>query len=270
MQSSLKFFAIFLSVVIELFAQKVQFEGHLFLEGASLNYKEYSLRNVLLDSEESSINDIVGYEIGFAVQKQVANRHIVKIATQYEHLSGETLYTGSLLGSNQGYGSVVSTTYNQLDDAVLLAKWLYLVNNYVNLKAGIGLGSYKWRRELSSIQVEVYSWEYYEVLFGSSFRFSFDSHLSFDSEVFYKKAFSPTMSASNLGVTFDLGNVYQYGLRLYALYKLNQYFSLALGYRYNKQQIHHSNFIAVSGATYYEPDSLDRQHFLKAGIIVNF
>ncbi len=73
-------------------------------------------------------------------------------------LSGTTDYTGALLIGGSGYGSVLSTTQNNLIDTRALYSYHYLPAEMVELFVATGIGYRYWRRELSASQVEIYKW----------------------------------------------------------------------------------------------------------------
>ncbi len=235
----------------------------LFVVGKSMDYREYDIQGVLLDSEESDYGDITGVEAALTHSFAHQRGFYAKVELRLSRLYGQSVYKGSVLGSGDPYGSVVSVTDNTVTQGALMLKGVYLLSQSVNLKAGIGIGKYEWERTLSSIQNEIYTWYPLELLAGGSFRFEEADAFDFDGELFYKRGLSPVMSATNIPEEFKLGGVECYGFRLHLLYKLESRLHLVLGYEYEYQKIKRSNVVAGG---YYEPDSEDSRSTLKAGL----
>jgi hypothetical protein len=234
--------------------------------GTSLDYKEYDNKGVLFDSEESSYGDITGFELGYGYTFKTKERFFTKIDFGYTYTSGESKYTGSILGSDEPYGSLKSITNNTITEYTLQLKEIYVLNDRFNLKFGMGIGYYEWDRTLSVIQNEIYSWYPLRFDLGSSFRIDPRSPLSFDVNFAYKMGLSPQMEAEELGLTFDLGGVDCYELSLYGMYGFNKYIYLVGGFVYNFQDIERSE----TKEGYFEPDSKDRQRLVKLGLQVSF
>ncbi len=263
-------------VVISLLSSAVwaqqPFSLHLFATGMSMEYKEYGTDGTLLDSEEATLGDIGGVDVGAGYTYSHENGFYSVFEFDYQKVSGSTTYKGSRLGSGDPYGSVISTTQNRLKDLRFMFKELYALNSFVTLKAGVGYGHHSWERELSVIQLETYSWDYLRVVAGGAFRFDSASKLSFDVFAAYEYAFLPIMSTDINGVDadFELGGVQCYEIDLYAMYDLGRGFYLVGGFILKQQDITESNVVTTGLGSYYEPQSKDNQQFYKLGITYRF
>ena len=103
-------------IVTNVFAKETQFISTVSYVGMSMDYKEYAGDGTLLDSEESSFQDLSGIEVGFAYKTYESNSSSSEITFNYMILGGITEYVGSLLGSNEVYGSYVGSTLNTVVD----------------------------------------------------------------------------------------------------------------------------------------------------------
>lgn len=267
MQNPLKWGLLTLLFCSTLWAQ-TPFALRLFAVGMLMEYKEYDSDGVLLDSEDAAVGDIGGMDIAASYTLSHKNGFNSIFEFDYQKLNGTTTYKGSQLGSGDPYGSIVSTTQNQLKDLRFMFKEVYHYSAMIGFKAGVGYGHHSWKRELSSEQKETYKWDCLRFMAGSVFRFSTASKLSFDIYAAYEYAISPTMSADIFGSVFkfDLGGVQSYEASVYGRYDLGRGFFLEAGYIFKQQKIAASNVVAG----YYEPRSVDNQQFYKLGIAYHF
>jgi len=263
-------FRIVIVLVYFLFSLGLYAKSEFFISGvgASLDYKEYGQNREILDSEESNFGDIVGVELGYGYMRKESDGLYTKINLAFRHLRGTTNYKGAYLDTNDSYGSLTSTTDDTINSILLKVKEIFVLNEKFNFKIGAGIGMYSWERTLSAIQNEKYSWYPLRFEVGSIFRFSKDIPLSFDLTLAYSKGLSPKMKAQGKENTmvFDLGRVDCYELSLQTLYAITSSFSVIGDFTFNFQDIRHSNVIEG----YYEPDSDDRQRFIKIGVQYEF
>lgn len=248
------------------------FTLHFFATGMAMEYKEYDTDGTLLDSEDATLGDIGGVDVGAGYTYSHENGFYSVFELDYQKVSGSTTYTGSILGSGAPYGSVVSTTHNELKDVRFMFKELYALSPLLTLKGGIGYGHHSWDRELSAIQSETYKWDYLRFVAGGSFKFDVASRLAFDVFGAYEYAVSPTMSTdvSGMSLDFNLGGVECFEGDIYAIYELGRGFYLVGGYIFKRQNIDRSNVVTAGSNSYVEPRSVDYQQFYKIGLQYSF
>lgn len=220
----------------------------------SFDYSEYGSDGSLLDTEfkkltEGRILNSSGVDLTISANSGILlKKNFVNIG--YDYSSFQTKYTGSLLFGGGGYGSVISSTANTVDNYFI--KYGEGTNLTKNLSSDltIGIGFKEWDRKLSTIQDEVYSFKYFTL--GNNYSYKLTKNLStgIGLEGFY--AISPEMKAITAGtnITFDLGKTYGYSIKVPLEYKVDK-ITLFTEYEYGYQNINKSN--VVSG--FYEPDS---------------
>jgi len=260
MQTLLKIFVLLLLLLNHLQAQDGRF--YLGFVSMQMDYREYDRSGVLVDSETSSYSDIVGYELGYIVD--FSSSHI---NFNFLYASGDTKYTGSLLGSNLGYGSYISITNNMVVDVSAIYGGTYTVTSVVDVLYGGGVGYSSWTRTLNVSQEEIYKWPYLEASLGMDFKIMKSLHL--EGIVKYQKAISPVME-TNFGVDFDLGgtkvNVYEVSF----FYEPALNVELYVTWDYKKQTITASDMVYINNTAYYEPDSTAKNQYIKAGFLFHF
>ncbi len=242
----------------------------LFLLTRSIDYKEYAPTGELLDSESSDFMDIYGFEIGYGHLFKTSDSFATKVDVRYRRVEGESLYVGAVLGSDEPYGSLVSTTRNTISDFSLMIKEIYIYNEYVNFKGGVGFGRHRWERTLSSVQNEIYGWYPIQLEIGGMFVFEPASVLAFDFGLTYEKGLSPYMRLEDPAIDFTLGGVECLEASLYGIYTITGKWSFIGGYTYRRQSITRSDLIESELGTVYEPDSTDYQQEFKVGIGYSF
>ena len=234
------------------------------LSTVKIDYSERSTRGVLLDDEKSDFFGKTGgarfeYKAGLTTDKSGT----LSIGARYDVSRGDSDYTGSLIGSAQGYGSYKSTTLNTIHD---LSLWLDDTRRYELLNFGLyaGLGYRFWSRELSSSQKEDYKWPYWKV--GAHFDADLTSNLNIGFGGEYKGAFSPKMkaygSSSPVSATFNLGKTNGYSFYVPVRYKITKNIFSKLEYTYDYWKIGYSN--EISG--FYEPDSKTKNQILTLSV----
>ncbi len=236
--------------------------------GISMDYKEYK-DGVLLDSESSGYADLIGAEFKYKYKMQEdSSSDYNDITFTVMALGGDTKYKGSYIGSNLGYGSLVSTTSNKIYDFDLDFAHVYQQAANYKVIVSLGLGYRFWRRELSAQQIEDYKW--YSL--RPSVAFSYDyKDLKITPEFEYQYGVRPRMSASGFNEEFKLGaaNIMEFSLPIE--YTINQKFSLYGAYIYQYQKIRESNVVYDdSGSGYLEPQSKAYNEYIKFGIVFKY
>lgn len=237
----------------------------------AMNYTE-TRNGSTLDTEKSNLFGKIG---GFNIDgsAKIANNFLyadtTKIILNYEYVSGDSNYVGSLLGSNAGYGSYTSTTSNTIQRGQIL---LSQINNtsYGNAMLNFGAGKRVWNRNLSSIQKEEYNWNY--LIAGLGFDFNFGSNFTLGAAGYYQQAITPKMNynSNSFNTNFNLGNTYGYRIEVPASYKITQYLSLVGSWTLDNWTINQSNSVTYNGASYVEPKSVTNNQSLSLGLALNF
>lgn len=235
----------------------------------NFDYKEYSRSNgQLLDSEGPSYLYGVTAKYAHDVFGSNKTRNEGALFANISFYGGNTNYTGSLLSStNPIYGSVTSTTQNQIVNAHVGYRQ-YKNLKSISLYTQVALGYRYWDRKLSSSQDEKYQWTYGNIKIG------LDSHLSsvddLDLSAGYDLAINPTMKSSTssqaLKNTFNLGNTYGYAFCVPYTHHFNANLSMQISYTYQRWHISASN--TVNG--YYEPRSTTTQNMANIGLIYKY
>ncbi|NPA66965.1 MAG: hypothetical protein GXO11_08800 [Epsilonproteobacteria bacterium] len=237
----------------------------LYFTGLSMDYSERA-DGKLLDTEESTFSDIYGYELSYAYTKRIRPNIYFGLDISYAYLSGDSDYTGSLLGSDDGYGSLKSITSNTIKDLYGRVYGIYVPNPYLNMKVALGYGKYEWERALSIKQVETYSWYPLGIELESIFRFSPHSPFQFGVNIGYSKGLSAKMDSSYPDAVLTLGGVTSIDLSFSMAYFITDNLSVDFIYEHNKQTIDKSDVVDTPIGSVYEPDSEDIQERIKFGM----
>ncbi len=254
---SLAFFAALLSA-------ETKMEYTLSYVGMNMDYKEYDRAGSLLDSEESGYSDLTGIEFGYSYFLDRQSQIDFKVMS----LSGDTKYVGSYLNSNQGYGSVVSTTKNEIRDIYLGYSGKNEYRNNFYLLGNLGVGYRYWQRSPSSVQVEEYEWYSLRLGIGAEYKYKAFS-IAVCGE--YQYGIRPTMSATGINDEFELDSADIMQLSVPVRYEINEMFALFASYVFSRQEIKESNVVFDnSGNGYVEPDSTAYNQYLKVGIIFKY
>lgn len=221
---------------------------------------------VVLDTEDSDFGDITGGYARFSMSLW-ENVYGGKDGLEFyaSHTSGDTRYIGSILGSGQPYGSVVSTTENTYDE---------IQANYVRSFSGaamdytvrLGLGYYEWERALSAIQVETYYWYFLQAGVGFEERLADNWSLGFDLTGQYAIYKQMDAEMPGLSLSFDLGNTYTIRAGIPLKVAITDALSLTFRGEYEFTSIGHSDIVLG----YYEPNSEQKNWNLSAGIGYRF
>jgi hypothetical protein len=229
------------------------------------DYREYASNDGrILDSEEAE--GLKGFGINFKAKtgKGSFGGNVNYLGLAYAHASGETDYIGSYLDGN--YGDVLSVTQNKMDDLSLMVTEERISNAY-DLWLGLGVGYRRWERTLTTNQNEIYQWWYWKAEAGAEVHYN--KNISIGLVGIYKRAIAPEMVAEFTGyekMTFDLGGVSGYVVKIPLSYDVNSQFSVYTQYEYEMFDIEKSN--VVNG--FIEPDSTTENDKWTIGVRTKF
>jgi hypothetical protein len=231
--------------------------------GLRMDYREYNTQGQILDSEKSNLLDITGIGTSLELGLLTQDRARTSAVMSYVRMNGETEYMGSILGSGNPYGSVVSRTQNTITQSeACLKQALIDFNNevYVNIGGGYRL----WTRELSATQVEDYKWYYWKASLGGLYRVW--NNMSIGGEIGYTQAIAPKMVANNPALEFNLHNVYSYNVSIPIVYKMTKAVALRIENQFERINIDDSDV----NSGYYEPHSTSKNISTKIGVDFHF
>ena len=268
MQNGVKFLAgVLLVLGANLFAGDNKVTYSLSLVGMSMDYKEYDRTGTLVDSEKSGFTDIGGFEIGYDFLLSKDTQSYSKLETSVLYLSGDTVYTGSLL-SGGAYGSVVSKTVNDVIDTRIAYQVYREIDSTLSYNYGLGVGYRYWRRALSASQIEEYTWFSLRPKVGLEMHVNPQFVLSTDIE--YQYGLKPTMTANNVSGDFTLGSADILALGAGMAYQVNPKIDLFVNYVFQRQEIKASDTVYSGGSAYFEPDSTAYNQYIKLGIAFKY
>ena len=244
------------------------------LVGMSKDYREYDKNDVILDSEKSKLNEMVGSEFRVAYLEEY-EKSSAEIGMDLLIVGGKTQYVGSLLTSSLGYGSYIGTTYNFLYDLALNYRYSKSLGSGLEVHTGIGLGYRWWRRELSASQIEVYTWASLRPEIGMSYSIG---SLNIGAFLEYQWGFDEKMAilanSENPQTSVNLGfaNILQVNIPI--TLQLNDSVALFMAYTYEQQKIGDSNSVPyiIDSTNYeiYEPRSTANNSYVKLGVSIEF
>jgi len=265
MQNVIKLFVLFLMSGAVVYAQESKIVTSVSLVGMSMDYREYSKNTgALLDSEESDFTDLGGVDLGISFLMFKTPSSSTRIEANVVLLGGNTVYKGSILGSGNPYGSYVGTTVNTITDYSILLRQNHNLNNHLSIHYALGLGHRSWERALSAAQIEIYEWYSLRTIIGADYQLS--KKFKVGAELEYQYGFKETMSASNLGSTFDLGGADILKIAIPLVYSYSNTMDIVFKAIYEKQTIVESN--VING--YYEPRSTAKNQYLQIGFDFKF
>lgn len=233
--------------------------------GMSMDYSEYLDDGSLFNTEESSLNGIMGAELKLTYTGVLENGDYIQSGFNISGLGGETQYTGGIIGSGLGYGSYLNATKDTIIDMEAEYKYTHRFNDTYAVVLGVGFGSRSWRRELSASQIEIYRWYSLRPKIGllySEYKFSIGGLVE------YQYGINPEMSLDIPGtyVILDLGSADIVKFTLPLTYQLSEKWIFFTEYVYEKQTIEKSNI--VEG--WLEPRSEAYNQYLKFGAEFKF
>jgi hypothetical protein len=212
-----------------------------------------------------------GYVPGFALNVSFMQDWLLGndyLAATYSQSTGNTNYTGSYIGSSQGYGSVKTTSPATLTDFSFRYGKGFALNDQIMATPFIELGSHKWDRNLRTYQ-ETYTNNYYGLgLLG---------------QVAMTNAFVLSANAlvgntvnSNISITGfpysggALGNSTIYRLGISGDYAFTKSLHGNIGLDYTSFSYGQSTPTKVGRYFYYEPNSTSQYTTYKMGLSYNF
>lgn len=241
------------------------------LVGMSMDYREYDDDAKILDSEKSTLSEILGGEVKLVYTKVLESDNYAQLGIKFMYLSGETEYVGSLIGSGLGYGSYIGKTKNQILDTDIDYMFTLAYNHGFELSYGVGIGYRSWRRELSPTQVEVYSWYSVRPKLGVAYNIS-DFYLG--ALIEYQYGIDTQMSINNSDVVVTLGSANITRLTIPLKYKINKQWEIFAEYVIDLQTIEKSDIAYFSDGTsvygIWEPDSTAVNQYAKFGATFKF
>ena len=254
------------------------------LKTTSYDYTERDSEDKVLDTERSDFFEVGGiygsydHKIKESRKDEYDIAYYINLYGSIEY--GDTDYIGSILGSNQGYGSSRSTTANSFYEFQANLK---RVTNYQKSSRyiGLGLGYKEWKRELSVRQIETYYYFFMQAVLGGEISVFKKWYLGLDltAQLAYKPKMDADFSGStqSLHETFDLGRTYTYKLAIPLRVPLYKELSFVTKAEYAFTSIGRSNVISVPdfpnpGDTnsFLEPDSQQKNWHLYAGLQLTF
>ncbi|WP_345993268.1 hypothetical protein [Sulfurimonas sp. HSL-1716] len=237
------------------------------LVGMSMDYKEHSSGGVLLDSEDSNLGDISGYEmsLGYIFSRYARNQDEIGISLM--QLAGKSTYKGSVLGSGDPYGSLISTTSNSFIDTSIDYRHTYFYKRYLSFVYGIGFGYHAWERKLSSVQKELYEWYSFRPMLGVDVKYK-KMQAGISAE--YQYGFHTRMHSSNPSLGFILGGADIFEVAVPVTYNYRDNMAFFIKTVFSKQTIGKSDYVSSGGNTYYEPSSTSNDVYVKLGAVFKF
>ena len=212
-----------------------------------------------------------GYVLGFAINVSFMQDWLLcndYLAATYSQKNGNTNYTGSYIGSSQGYGSVKQSSSAVLMNFSLRYGKGFALNDQVMATPFIELGSHQWDRNLGSYQ-ETYTNRY--------------QGLGLLGQVAMKNTFVLSVNAmvgntvnSNISITGfpysggALGDSTIYRLGISGDYAFTKSLHRNIGLDYTSFSYGQSTPTRVGRYVYYEPSSTSQHTTYKIGLSYNF
>lgn len=269
MQNGIKLWiSLLLTLSATLSAQEVKSAYSIAILGMNMDYREYDNAGNILDSEKSKLYDTFGFEFGYSFFLLKKEDSYSKLDMSVMYINGSTDYVGSTLNSGNLYGSVVSTTVNDIIDTDLSWRQYNILNQKITLNYGLGIGYKYWRRALSANQVEVYDWFSLRPQVGLDW--NFNKQIVVKTEVEYQYGINPTMTANNIGSDFNLGSADIWQATLGLNYRINERIDIFTDLIFEQQTINRSDVVTDNGIQYYEPDSTAYNQYLKFGVTFKY
>lgn len=269
MQNYLKYIFFTLSLLAtNIYAKDVKVIYAVALVGMNMSYSEYDDNGALFDTEESTFSEITGVDMSYKYLFNKEDESYDEIDFDVLYVSGYSDYTGSLLNSNNPFGSVTSKTLNDIIDFALEYTQNRKINTLVSANYGLGIGYRYWQRKLSRTQIEEYKWFSIRPTLGVDLNVFDDVFVNLKAQ--YQYAISPKMSASNVNSDFTLGaaNILKFDVGL--SYILGEYVDVFVDMTYEKQTITKSDTIVEGNRAYYEPASTAYNKYVKIGLAFKY
>jgi len=267
------------------------------------NYTERDDNDQILDTEKSNLFDIGGVYGSYDYKLKEIDTEYGSIA-HYLNLyasvtAGDTDYTGSLLGSNEGFGSYTSTTANTFYDYQINLKRVQFFDTSSRYIL-VGFGYKEWERELSTSQVETYKYKFIQLAVGGETRvykdislgiditaqygFNAEMDASFSGGSYQEKGTNKTVQSNPLNETFNLGDVYSYKVAAPLVIPIDEGLSFTTKLEYEFTSYGKSEIVTVpnyyqagftptgqgTSQSFYEPASQQKNWHLYAGLQLLF
>lgn len=228
-----------------------------------VNYTE-TIGSTTLDTEQ-------GYVPGFALNVSFMQDWLLGndyLAATYSQNTGNTNYTGSYIGSSQGYGSVKTTSPATLTDFSLRYGKGFALNDQVMATPFIELGSHQWDRNLRTYQ-ETYTNNYYGL--GLLGQVALSNTFVLSASALVGNTVNSNISISGSPYTGGaLGNSTVYRLGISGDYAFTRSLHGNIGLDYTSFSYGQSAATRVGRYVYYEPNSTSQYTTYKVGLSYNF
>ena len=212
-----------------------------------------------------------GYVPGFALNVSFMQDWLLGndyLAATYSQSTGNTNYTGSYIGSSQGYGSVKTTSPATLNDFSFRYGKGFALNDQFMATPFIELGSHQWDRNLRSYQ-ETYTNNYYGLGLLGQLAMT-------NAFVLSASALVGNTANSNISITGSpytggaLGTSTIYRLGISGNYAFTKSLHGNIGLDYTSFSYGQSTPTRVGRYVYYEPNSTTQYTTYKIGLSYNF
>jgi len=228
-----------------------------------VNYTE-TIGGATVDTEQ-------GYVPGFALNISFMQDWLLGndyLAATYSQNNGNTNYTGSYIGSSQGYGSVKTTSPAVLTDFSLRYGKGFVLNDQFMATPFIELGSHQWDRNLGSYQ-ETYTNGYYGL--GLLGQLAMTNAFVLSASAMVGNTVNSNISISGSPYTGGaLGNSTIYRLGISGDYAFTKSLHGNIGLDYTSFSYGQSTPTRVGRYVYYEPSSTSQYTTYKIGLSYNF
>lgn len=235
------------------------------LGALKFDYNEYLDNGTWLDSETNDGFELNGgfirYEHSLGEYKDGDFIYDQSLELQYSFHYNKTDYNGYLQNLLTGTLTPYSGSSNNYLHQTHIRYKAVNTKEENNLGLFIGLGYRYWDRDLGYL--ETYEWPYYEA--GLSWKW-YDKGFYLGLEASYQKAYKPTMYLHAYGgLDFDLGKTDGYKFHVPLGYIINDTWSIAVHYIYDKWDISRSNTLqgqtSVGVRSFYEPQSETKNQY---------
>ena len=237
--------------------------------GLSMDYVERDVDESFLDSEKSSLFDILGIDAHYkGTFNGLDHNYSTNLYVMLSYVQGKSNYDGALQDLETGTTTPYkSKSGNDLVNFKLRAEEVRHTGN-LDVKIFVGAGYRFWNRNLDEGGIygfsEEYKWLYGDAGVGCDF-FEGNSTLGFSSSLQY--AYKPTMQLNfGSGCNFNLGQTWGYNAEIHFRENLPKSFFIEVGYEYDYWKISRSNIVA----DWIEPDSKTNNQYIKLSIGMNF
>ena len=221
--------------------------------------------------EGKTFNTEQGYVPGFAINVSFMQNWLLGndyLAASYSQSNGNTNYTGSYIGSSQGYGSVKTTSPATLTDFSLRYGKGFVLNDQFMATPFIELGSHQWDRNLRTYQ-ETYTNNYYGI--GLLGQLAMTNAFVLSASALIGNTTNSNISISGSPYTGGaLGNSTIYRLGISGDYAFTKSLHGNIGLDYTSFSYGQSTPTRVGRYVYYEPSSTSQYTTYKIGLSYNF